>query len=264
MSDQEKKECKCFVKSYLGFIDNNVLFKKPISCLYAIVSLLIPVYALSQFIQFGVFKSAEANVIIAGVLILLVLAFAGIVGACIWWFRRITRDEGPKLYSNFRRFIQTAGEWSGTVFAISVFGAIIILMIFLQNEYFFITRAIPFPIPGVDIVTALYGPIGGFIIIIITKIMLFLLDPIVWLIKKIWNLIKRIVLYCYRFIASFCGTLEKNNPFWVGATWVLAVAVIIAAVVLCFLFRGFAPAFALAAGLAFMGYLMFKRKHYDV
>jgi hypothetical protein len=255
------KECKCFVKSYLGFIDDNVLFKKPVSCLYAIISLLIPVYVLSQFINFGIFKAAEAKFIIASILILLVLAFAGFVGACIWWFRRITRDEGPKWYDNFRRFIQTVGEWSGTVFAISTFGVIVILMIFLSEEYLFITRSLPFSIPGVDIVTALYGPIGGFIIIILTKIMLFLLDPIVWLIKQIWNLIKRSVLYCYRFIVSFFGTLENNNPFWVGATWVLGIGVIIASLVLCFKFIGIAPVIALAAGLAFMGFLIYKRKH---
>jgi hypothetical protein len=154
-----------------------------------------------------------------------------------------------------------SGIWTGTVFAISVFGVIIILMIFLREEYFFITQALYFPIPDISIVTALFGPIGGFIIIIITKIILFLLDPLVWLIKQIWGLIKRAVLYCYRFIISFFGTLEKNNPFWVGATWVVAVGVIIATLVLCFQFRGIAPVIALAAGLAFMGFLMFKRKH---
>jgi hypothetical protein len=73
-----------------------------------------------------------------------------------------------------------------------------------------------------------------------------------------------VVLYCYRFTLGFFGTVEKNTPFWVGATWVLAVAVIITALVLCFRFGGIAPVIALAAALAFMGYLMFKRKHYDV
>jgi hypothetical protein len=106
-----------------------------------------------------------------------------------------------------------------------------------------------------------YGPIGGFIIIIITKIILFLLDPVIRLITWIWGLIKSIVQYCYRVTISFFGTVEKNTPFWVGATWVLAVGVIIATLVLCFIFDGIAMTVGLVAALAFMGYLIFKRKH---
>jgi len=264
-SDQEIKEKgKGIVRPYLGFLDTNVLFKKPVSCLLAIVSLLIPVYVLSQFLRFNIFESSESKFIIAAILIVLILAFAGIFGALIWWFRRINRDEGPKWYNNFRRFIQTYGEWLGTVFAISVFGIVIVLMALLSNEYYAITRIFPFAVPDVDIITAFYGPIGGFIIIIATKILLFLLDPIIWLIKQIWLLIVRVVLYCYRFILGFFGTVEKNTPFWVGATWILAVGVIVTSLVLCFYIRGIAPFAGLAAGLAFMGYLMFKRKHYDV
>jgi hypothetical protein len=263
MSDQQSKG-QGIVKPYLSFIDTNVLFKKPISCLCAIVSLLLPVYILSQFIQHGAFEFREAKYTVASILIVVILAFAGVFGALIWWHRRITRDEGPKWYNNFRRFIQTTGEWSGTVFAISVFGIIVVLMIFLSEEYFMLARAFPFYIPSVDIVTAFYGPIGGFLIIIVTKIILFLLDPLIWLIKQFAILIKRIVLYCYRFTLGFFGTIEKNTPFWVGATWVLAVGVIITMLVLCFYSFNIAPVTGLAAGLAFMGYLMFKRKHYDV
>jgi hypothetical protein len=263
MSEQQKKG-QGLVKPYLGFIDTNVLFKKPLSCLCAILSLLIPVYFLSQFIHFGFFETEEAKFTAASILIVAIFAFAGIFGALIWWHRRINRDDGSRWYINFKRFIQTFGEWSGTVFAISLFGIILVLLIFLSDEYNMIARVFPFSIPNVDIVTAFYGPIVGFIIIIVTKIILFLLDPLTWLIKQIVILIKRIVLYCYRFVLSFFGTIEKNTPFWIGATWVLAVGVIIAALVLCYFYPGIAPVAGLAAGLAFMGYLMFKRKHYDV
>lgn len=263
MSDQQNKG-QGIVKPYLGFIDSNVLFKKPVSCLFAIFSLLIPVYTLSQFIQIGVFKTEEAKYITAGILILAFLVFAGVFGAFIWWHRRINRDDGPRVYINFKRFIQTTGEWLGTVFAICVFGTILVLMILMSQEYHMIISAFPYRIPNVDIITAFYGPVGGFLIIIATKIILFLLDPLMWLLKQIWILIKRAALYCYRFILSFFGTIEKNTPFWVGATWVLAVGVIITVLVLCFKFSGIAPVIGLTAALAFMGYLMFKRKHYDV
>ena len=260
---QENKK-KCLVKSYLGFIDTNVLFKKPVSCLFAILSLLLPIYVLSQFIQFRIFEIGEAKYIAACILVLLILAFAGVFGAFIWWFRRIVRNEGPEWYINLRRFIQTAGEWLGTIVAISVFGVILVLVIFLSEEYHMIVRTLPFPIPDVNIVTAFYGLIAGFVIIIATKIFLFLLDPLIWLLKQIWNLIKRFVLFCCRCIVSFSGTIEKNTPFWIGVTWILAGAAIVTCLVMCFTFRNLPSVIALAASLGFMGYLMFKRKHYDV
>jgi len=263
MSDEENKG-QGIVKPYLSFIDNNVLFKKPVSCLFAIVSLVIPIYILSLFIQFEVFSSGIVNYIIAAILIVLVLAFAGVFGALIWWHRRIIRDEGPKYYNNFRRFIQTLGEWFATFYAISVFGIIIILMLLLPDDYYYVAGAIPVDIPGVNIVTALYGPIGGVVIIVATKILLFLLDPVIWLIKQIWTLFVRVVLYVYRNILNFFGTVEKNTPIWVGITWLLAGAVVIAAVVLCFTHGGLAPVIGLIAALAFMGYMLFKRKDYNV
>jgi len=264
MSDQQNiPKGQGIVKPYLGFIDTNVLFKKPISCLFAIVSLLIPVYVLSLFIQYEIFRTNEAKFIIAGILIIAVLLFAGIFGALIWWHRRITRDEGPKWYSNFRRFIQTIGEWLGTFIAISVFGCIIILMIFLSDEYYMITNVLPLSIYQVDIVAALYGPITGFLIIIVTKILLFLLDPVIWLIKQIWKLFVRVVLFVYRCVINISGIVEKNTPFWIGLTWLLAFTAIVVSLVLCFIYGSIYAVIALAASFGFMGYLLFKRKNYD-
>ena len=264
MSDEQNKG-QGMVKKYLSFIDTNILFKKPISCLYAALSLLFPLSVLGLFIQSGIFdyfmEIKAGKYITASILILIILGFAGIFGALIWWHRRIKYDDGPKVYPNFRRFIQTAGEWLGTILAISVFGTVLVLLIFIPKDYYRIAGALPFPIPGINIASAFYGPVGGFIIIIITKIILFLLDPVILLIKRIWGLIKRIVLYCYRFIINFFGTVEKNTPFWIGATWVLAVGVIIATLVLCFVSEGIGVIIGLAAALAFMCYLIFKRKH---
>jgi len=265
MSDQQDTpKGQGIVKPYLGFIDNSVLLKKPISCLFAIVSLLIPVYVLSQFIQHGIFRENEAKYIIAGILIVAILLFAGIFGFLIWWHRRITRDEGGhKWYGNFRRFIQTIGEWLGTFIAISVFGCVIVLMIFLSDKYYRITEILPLPIYQVDIVVALHGLIAGFLIIIATRILLFLLDPVIWLIKQIWKLIVRVVLFAYRCVINVGGLVEKNTPFWIGLTWLLAFAAIVSSLVLCFVFGGISPVIALAVSLGFMGYLLYKRKNYD-
>ena len=261
---QEKQKGQGIVKPYLSFIDTNVLFKKPVSCLLAIISLLLPIAALSLFLSSGVFRMGEAKYIAASVLIILIFAFAGVFGALIWWHRRINRDDGVEWYKNFRRFIQTSGEWIATVTAIIVFFSVITLISFLSNELHEIRRSISSSIPNIDILTAFYGIIAGFIIIIATKILLFLLDPVIWLIKQIWKLIVRIVLFFYRCVVSFSGTIEKNTSFWIGVTWILAGFAVIACLSFCYLFEGIAPVIGLTASLAFMGYLLFKRKHYDV
>jgi len=252
------------VKEYLGFLDNNVVFKKPVSCLAAFGSFLIPVFVLSLFIRFEIFKAGDVNIIFASILIVIIFTLAGVFGALIWWQRRITRDEGPKFYVNFRRFVQTTGEWLGTFSAITVFGVILVLAIFLSEKYQYIAGFLPFSLPRINILMAFSGLVGGFFIIIATKILLFLLDALVWLIRQIWNFIKWIARYCQRIIFNLLKTIEKNTPIWTGVTWILAIAVIISALTLCFRFGGIFPVIGLAAALAFMGYLMFKRKHYDV
>ena len=270
MSEQENTKNLGLVRSYLKFVDTNVIFKKPVSCLYAISSLLIPVYFLIQVIQFEIFKSEVAVLIVGSILLLLVLFFAGIFGSLIWWHRRIIRDEGPKWYDNFRRFIQTLGEWTATVFAIIVFFGVLIIMI-IAGEYVSLFAALsPIPIPGLDASLALAGPLIGFIIIIVTKIILFLLDPIIWLIRKIWALIVRVALYAYRCILKIFGIFEENAPVWIGVNWLIAVLVVCVGLILALRLRSFpnmpiflGAAFALALGLAYMGFLVILRKKYE-
>ena len=266
MSDQTKQSPFDLVKRYLVFIDTNVLFKKPVSCLFAIASLCIPVYFLLQAIHFEIFKSESARLIIACLLLLVVLIFAGIFGFLIWWHRRLIRDEGPKMYNNFRRFIQTLGEWAATLFAIVVFFGVLIIIIFAGDEYYMLTSILPIPAIGPTI--AVFGLVGGFLIIIATKILLFLLDPLIWLIKQIWILIKRMVLYFYRCVVKVSGTVEQHTPIWLGITWLLSVFVVLSGIALCF--RAFNSAsvisavFAMALGLGYMGFLVIKRKNLNL
>ena len=264
MSEEENKsKGEGIVKPYLGFIDTNVLFKKPVSCLFAIISLLVPVFFLVQFIQYFEYFKDEGKIIVASILLLLVLGFAGIFGAFIWWHRRINRDEGPKVYDNFRRFIQTIGECTGTTVAIVAFGGVLILMTLLKDTYYMITGLFPIPIPPLDLTHAFIGPIIGFLIIIGTKILLFLLDPLIWLIKQIWKLFVRIVLYCYRCVLNYHGTIERNLPIWTGVTWLFACLAVFVCIGLCFILKNWASAIALVASLAFLGFIVYKRKHDD-
>lgn len=265
MSDSNSPKKDGMVKTYLSFVDTSVLFKKPISCLFALISLLIPVQFLFQAISYGIFSSnAGGNVIAAAILVLLILLFAGVFGCLIWWNRRIIKDEGPKAYANFRRFVQTMGEWAGTLVAIIVFGCTLVMSLLLKDEFYYLGAFIAFPFLTIDLTSALLGPVIGFAIIIVTKILLFLLDPIIWLVKNIWALIVRIVLYFYRVVLKFFGLLEQNAPVWIGAIWLFSAAVLVAGIVLCFIsYSMFGGAFAIALGLAMMAFLVIKRKNYD-
>ena len=258
-------------ESYLGFLDSSVLFKKPVSCLFALLSLLIPVHFLFQIIQYDIFSSSNGKAIAAVILVLVVLVFSGIFGFLIWLHRRIIRDEGPKVYANFRRFVQTLGEWTGTLVAINYLGCVLILMLVLGNNSYYYSRLLLFPLPSVDYTMALAGPVIGFLIIIATKIILFLLDPVIWLFKKIWALIVRIVLYCYRCVVKFFGTIEQNTPVWIGVIWLFAAAVVVTGISMCchlLIYPGIVfficGVTAIALGLAMMAFLVIKRKNYEV
>jgi len=270
MSDENKEKGPGIAKSYLDFIDTNVLFKKPVSCLFAVLSLLIPVQFLFQIIQEEILFSKNVKLIIVSILVLAVLCFSGIFGSLIWLHRRIKKDEGPKIYPNFRRFVQTFGEWAGTMVALIVFGTVLITMLVLKDELDLIISMLPFPVSGFSFSAALFGPVAGFVIIIATMIFLFLLDPIIWLVKKIWALIVRIVLFFYRCVVKFSGTVEQNTPVWIGAVWLFSAAVVCTGISLCCRIRVypnmvlfFAGVSAIALGLAMMAFLVIKRKNYD-
>jgi hypothetical protein len=263
MSDESTAKGKGIVKPYLGFIDASVLFKKPVSCLIAILSLLLPIWFLSLVIDSRVFQSKDGGLIAASILLVVIFACAGVFGALIWWHRRIHKDIGNKWYDNFRCFIQTLGEWLGTVYAISVFFGIIVALVVLGDKAGYITGIIPFRIPRPDFSLALAGPVVGFIIILVTRILLFLLDPIIWLIKQIGILIKRIVLYCYRCVVKASGVVEQNAPAWIGFIWLVSLATVIAGLKLLFLNSVLGGAISLTLGLVLMGFLILKRKQYE-
>jgi hypothetical protein len=251
------------VKPYLRFIDVSVLFKKPISCLIAILSLLSPVFILNLLVGAGVFDSSDGSLIAAGILLVVIFLLSGIFGALIWWHRRINKDNGARWYDNFRCFIQTLGEYAGTVFAINVFFSVIVLLVFLGDEIVYVAGILPFSVPRPDFSHALAGPITGFLIILATKILLFLLDPVIWLIRQIWSLFTRIVLYYYRCVIKLHGVIEQNAPVWIGFIWLVSLATVICGLTLLYKNIIWGGAVSLTLGLVLMGFLVIKRKQYD-
>ena len=270
MSDENQQKNHGMTKSYLGFIDTSVLFKKPISCLAALVSLLFPVHFFFQIIQYDVFSTNNGKLIIAALLVLAVLIFSGVFGFLIWWHRRIRFDDGAKIYPNFRRFIQTSGEWAGTVFAINVLFCVLIPVLLLKNEYYYLAQLLIFPIPGFDMTFALLGPVIGFLIIIASRIFLFLLDPIIWLVKKIWALFVRIVLYFYRCTIKWHGVVEQHTSVWMGIIWLLSAIVVVAGLSFCsilFIYPSstilWCGVITIALGLGMMAFLVIRRKNHE-
>ena len=269
MSYENRPKEQGIVKAYLAFIDRNALFKKPISCFFSVSSLLLPVTFIFVILHLRDIIFDNTNVFIASILALLILFAAGFIGALIWWHRRINLNEGPRLYVNLRRFIQTLGEWTGTLLAIIVCGAVIIYLIFIGGEDTLIVPMLPFPLPAINYVLALYGLIGGFLIILATKIFLFLLDIVVGLLGRIWNLFVGIILYYYRCIVKVHRTIELNTSVWIGLVWFFSAIVVIAGLILCFKLIGTSLGIyllgiiPLALGLGLMAFLVVKRKNYD-
>jgi hypothetical protein len=261
MSDESTPKGNGIVKPYLGFIDTSVLFKKPVSCLIAILSLLSPLYILNLLVVSGVFESGDGKFIVTAILLIVIFLCSGIFGALIWWHRRINKDIGTKWYDNFRCFIQTLGEYIGTVFAINVFFSAIVFLILAGELAELFTYSLP--IPQLDFSVALSGPIVGFLVILATKILLFLLDPIIWLVRQIWTLFTRIVLYYYRCVIKLHGVIEQNTPVWIGFIWLVSLATVISGLVLLFKNIILGGAISVLLGLVLMAFLVLKRKQYD-
>ena len=257
-----------FVKNYLKFIDTNVLFKKPVSCLYAISSLLIPVFFLIQIIQFKVFESEIPSLIVVSIFLLLIFIFAGFFGSLIWYYRRIIQNEGPKWYPNFRRFIQTLGEWTATLVAIiGFFTGIIIIIMSNTGDFRIILSFMPLMVRSFGLMLAPYSLVVGFLIIIATKIILYLLDPVIWLIKQLWSLLVRVVLYFYRITLKVFGIFEENAPLWFGVNWLLAILVVAAGLWMgCKLLTSpswplaFATILSVGLGLSYTGFMILRKK----
>ena len=252
-----------FVKSFLCFLDNNVLFKKPLSCLFALISLLIPLAALVWVIQSEIFSlvAGSAEVIFSGLLILVVLVGAGIFGFLIWWHRRIVRDESG-YYNNFKCFIRTLSEWLGVLIAIIGCAVTIILLLLFRDFFYLLSAVLPQRFLAANFLTVIIGPVTGFLIIIVTKILLFLLDLLVWLLSRIWGLFVRLVMYAYRCVLNISGVAEKHSSILNGVVWLLAAAVVIIGLVMCFRYTSFFlnGVITLALGLGFMVFLFVIRR----
>lgn len=245
------------ISFWLNFIDNSVLFKKPISCLMAIVSLLIPILAIVDIAQReNFFYEMRAPLVIAIILAVIVLIIAGIFGVLVWWDRRIKLDVGPRMYDNLRRFIQTLGEFLATFVAIAVFGLGLVFLIPRAYEgwAFFFVPYVNY-IWGYGPAAIFIGPALGVVIIVATKIALFLLDPVIWLLRQIWRYIK----WFFRNVINIGIAVERFTPVWAGITWLFSMLVVFSGLSVAVVASGVVGGIISAFGFIFMGFLVFMR-----
>ncbi|MBE7170165.1 MAG: zinc ribbon domain-containing protein [Williamsia sp.] len=163
-----------FAEVFINALENSTFFKKPLRWLYilfAVLNILVPVYVLFKFIS-----NDMLNILgIGGMMIWLVLAFAGWMGFQLWWNRKDKIDayykKGDQFFAIplFSHYIQTTGEWLGTTIAILGTGSSFVAWIFLSGER---SSSIGFPLPfqQFGIAGVIISPVLGFIIILAAKV----------------------------------------------------------------------------------------------
>ena len=166
-----------FIAPYLAAIDNGKFFRKPFSWLYfliAIINLLLPFYLLYQAIDNNIF-SASAKVVFGFILAWLFIGIVCWIGFQIWWDRK----NKINLYSStgddfivtptFSHFIQTLGEWIGTLIGLIGFVFGILSIIALNDVGYYLSRQLGVGFINMGILSIILAPVCGFLVIILTR-----------------------------------------------------------------------------------------------
>lgn len=165
-----------FIRPYLGYIDSGKMFRQPIGYVYlalAIINALLPLYIMYQAADHDVFE-APAKVVVVFLILWLIIAAAGWVSFQLWWDRKSkvneTSSEGDEFVAIpvYSHFVQTAGEWAGTWFA--VVGFFFGIFTELVEESRMIGSFIPGGfLRGGGIESAIISVITGYLIIVLSR-----------------------------------------------------------------------------------------------
>ena len=166
-----------FIRPYLEFIDSGKLFRKPFSWLYgllALVNLILPFIILYQAIDNRIFR-APAKLVFVFIVVWLVLSFVCWLGFQLWWDRKdkvnLTSVEDDDFVATpvFAHFIQTFGEWLGTLVAVVGFIFAVMGTLFLGRDAYYLSRQFGFGSMGVGWLAIILLPVYGFLIIVISR-----------------------------------------------------------------------------------------------
>jgi len=165
-----------FIAPYLSSIDDGKFFRKPLSWLYsliALVNLVVPFFVLVVFGRY--FFRGGAIYFLGSVLVWLTIGGACWIGFQIWWNRKekinLSSSTGDDFIATpaFAHFIQTLGEWIGTLigFLGFMFGIFSIIALGDLIDYFSDFLGVGFINMGMF--SVIIAPVYGFLIIIITR-----------------------------------------------------------------------------------------------
>jgi len=166
-----------FIEPALSYIDSGKLFRKPFGWLYvalAVVNAVLPFYLLYQAINSGFFKYSEGKLIFAFIIAWLFVVAACWVGVQIWWNRKDkvleTSQEGAEFPVTpvIAHFIQTFGEWFGSLIAIIGFGVSLCVILFFGGSggRELASAFMPFNFANLGFLGLFLNPLLGFFIII--------------------------------------------------------------------------------------------------
>ena len=135
-----------FLDPVLRLIDNGSFYRKPISVLYMVLSvlnLLIPIVVLVQAINGHIFDM-PGRFIFTFIVLLLVIAVLSWFGAMIWWNRYKKVDAITQANDEFvaipiiSHLIQTTGEWLGMWVGVGGFIISLLASIILGDNISFV------------------------------------------------------------------------------------------------------------------------------
>ena len=168
------------------------LLKKPISLLFAFIGTLPFFLLLIKVLKDGKegimakMAGGEALPFVGLILLLLVFMALGFFSFLFWKKRRLKADTGDKFIPNISSFIDTLGTWLALWITVSS-----ILVVFIINIFKMETGNLELSGKSFEWSVIFSSLIRGFIILIVTKIILFLINKR-W---DIWNFFwKQIVL----------------------------------------------------------------------
>jgi hypothetical protein len=165
------------IAPYLAAIDDGKFFRKPFSWLYAliaIINILLPFYLLYQAYRYGVF-GAGAKVVFGFVLAWLTICIGCWIGFQIWWDRKnkinlaTSTGDDFTVTPTFSHFIQTLGEWIGTLVGLMGFIIGIFSIFTLGDGGRILSRQLGFGFFNVGKLSIIFGPIYGFLIITLSR-----------------------------------------------------------------------------------------------
>jgi hypothetical protein len=163
-----------FIKPALDYLDSGRFFREPMSWLYtilAICNLLLPLVVLGLAIEENLFRN-QGKFILGFLLIWVLILGAAWVGFQIWWDRRkkvtSSSQQGDEFVASlaFAHFIQTYGEWYGTMMAIVGTGGTFIGYLIMGEQATYLFRQIPILNMANSWLMVLIWPIAGYLIVV--------------------------------------------------------------------------------------------------